>query len=297
MAPLHSLLWAAVPFLSFIRPSLQARGTLRVDDEHRGTIRTADVAGATAPPIPLVPTQSEPIAVEGAYLIAFEEGYRYNDGFLTKLSDELGIQASLRVDLTGEIFNGVSIQISSNRDIDGVSDVDDTTTEIATLDEVTPPELLPGGSPAHLMDDPAARLAKTQRLGQNYSQTEHLMAQIDQAHAAGYTGKGQKIAIIDSWIDYTHPALGGCLGEGCLVSFGREWLEEDDKNNPDPECKSHATSIAGVIAAQPGTSGPAGYRGGVAPGVQLGSYAIAGCAHGGNDEKLLQALDRASKMA
>ncbi|KAK8091931.1 hypothetical protein PG997_002292 [Apiospora hydei] len=130
-------------------------------------------------------------------------------------------------------------------------------------------------------------MSQRQRLrGQNYSQTEHLMAQIDQAHAAGYTGKGQKIAIIDSWIDYTHPALGGCLGEGCLVSFSREWLEEDDKNNPDPECKSHATFIAGWTP---------GYRGGMAPGEQLGSYAIAGCTHGGNDEKLLQALDQSMK--
>ncbi|KAK7937884.1 peptidase S8/S53 domain-containing protein [Apiospora aurea] len=120
------------------------------------------------------------------------------------------------------------------------------------------------------------------------------MAQIDQAHAAGYTGKGQTIAIIDAWIDYTHPALGGCLGDGCLVSFSHEWLEEDDKNNPDPECKSHSTSLAGVIAAQAG-SGPAGYRGGVAPGVQLGSYAVAGCARGPNDEKLIQALGQGLK--
>lgn len=98
-------------------------------------------------------------------------------------------------------------------------------------------------------------------------------------------------ALLDTQIDYTHPALGGCLGEGCLVSFSREWLEADDKNNPDPECKSHATALAGVIAAQENVSGIRG----VAPGVQLGSYAISGCKHGGNDEKLLQALDQGIK--
>ncbi|KAK8091930.1 hypothetical protein PG997_002291 [Apiospora hydei] len=156
MASLHSLLWTVLPFLSFIHPSLQASGTLRVNDEHRGTFVTAATVGPSASPIPLVSTQSEPIAVEGAYLVAFEESYRYkarlyhnvlysgfsppstqDDGFLTKLSGELGIQASLRVDLTGEVFNGVSIQIHQNtEDVGDVNSVDDTSAKIATLDEV-----------------------------------------------------------------------------------------------------------------------------------------------------------------
>ena len=88
MAVLHSLLRAALPFLSLISPSIQAVGTLRVDDEHRGTISAVTVTGpttgtatgagtATPTPIPLLGTQSEPVAVEGAYLIAFKEDYRY----------------------------------------------------------------------------------------------------------------------------------------------------------------------------------------------------------------------------
>ncbi|KAK8108810.1 hypothetical protein PG984_014611 [Apiospora sp. TS-2023a] len=330
MAVSHSLLlWAALPFLSLIHHSLQAVGTLRVDNEHRGNTvsvvtatgtaastatgtSTGAATGTASPtPIPLLGTQSEPVHVDGAYLIAFKDSYRYiftslqDDGFLAKLSDKLGIQASLRVDLTGQVFNGISIQISRDGDADAV----DTPTKIAAAFEevvaVSPMREHPRPeTPREFrrVDDPTAYLRSRgnragqqqqpqdqQYLGGNGTQSAYIMAQVDQAHKAGWTGKGQKIAIIDAWIDYTHPALGGCLGEGCLVSFHRSWLEPDDVGNPDPECKSHATALAGVIAAQATVSG----LGGVAPGVQLGSYAISGCKHGGNDEKLLQALDQA----
>ncbi|KAK7960811.1 peptidase S8/S53 domain-containing protein [Apiospora saccharicola] len=325
MAVLHSLLWAALPFLSLISPSLQAVGTLRVDDEHRGTISAVTVTGpatgtttgtaigagtATPTPIPLLGTQSEPVAVEGAYLIAFKEDYRYDDKFLAKLSDKLNIQATLRLDLTGEAFNGISIQIRPGDDAD---DVVDTPTKIAaSFEEVVAVSPHARAHPARdprefrRVDDPAAFLVsrdqdraaggqrfnnKRQHLEENGTQSTHVMAQVDEAYKAGWTGKGQKIAIIDAWIDYTHPALGGCLGPGCLVTFHRSWLEPDDVDNPDPECKSHATALAGLIAAQEHVSGIRG----VAPGVQLGSYAISGCKHGGNDEKLLQALDQGIK--
>ncbi|KAK7918114.1 hypothetical protein PG985_009988 [Apiospora marii] len=263
----HSLLWAALPFLSLINPSIQASGTLRVDDEHRGTVSVVTATGtaatgtatgaATPTPIPLLGTQSEPVAVDGAYLIAFKDSYRYDDGFLTKLSTKLGIQATLRIDLTGEAFNGVSIQI--NQDVDDANDAVDTPTKIAALEEVvavspmrehprpeTPREFSPRRRSEGLPPLPRCGAGGT----------------VNEAYETGWTGKGQKIAIIDAW--------------------------PDDKDDPDPECKSHATALAGVIAAQEAVSGIRG----VAPGVQLGSYAISGCRHGGNDEKLLQALDQ-----
>ncbi|MBI2107963.1 protease inhibitor I9 family protein [Candidatus Woesearchaeota archaeon] len=31
------------------------------------------------------------------------------------------------------------------------------------------------------------------------------------------TGKGETVCIIDTGVDYTHPALGGCFGAGCKV--------------------------------------------------------------------------------
>ncbi|KAK8007717.1 hypothetical protein PG989_001707 [Apiospora arundinis] len=289
----HSLLWATLPFLSFITPSLQARAVLHIDGHH-----AANTEAATAGALIMTASQPEPIAVEGAYLVAFKDSYRYDEGFIARLSDEVGIQATLRADLTGEVFNGISIQVSHNQaDGQQEDEEEDIPIRIKTLDEVvavSPMRQHP--KPPVIPSQPLPTgVFKRQRLGQNNSLSAHLMAQVDQAHAAGYTGKGQKIAIIDALIsgriDYTHPALGGCLGKGCLVSFSREWLEDDDKNNPDPACKSHATALAGVIAAQEAAAGFSG----VAAGVELGSYAISGCKHGFNDEKLLQALDQGVK--
>jgi subtilisin family serine protease len=42
-----------------------------------------------------------------------------------------------------------------------------------------------------------------------------------------YTGKGIKIAVIDSGVDYTHPALGGCFGAGCRVVAGYDFIGDN----------------------------------------------------------------------
>lgn len=42
----------------------------------------------------------------------------------------------------------------------------------------------------------------------------HTMTGVDQAKRMGWTGHGIKVAILDSGVDYKHPALGGCFGVG-----------------------------------------------------------------------------------
>lgn len=43
------------------------------------------------------------------------------------------------------------------------------------------------------------------------------MTNVSKLHALGIMGKGVQVAIIDSGVDYNHPALGGCFGSGCKV--------------------------------------------------------------------------------
>ena len=50
----------------------------------------------------------------------------------------------------------------------------------------------------------------------------HVMTQVDRLKAEGITGNGVRIGIIDTGVDYNHPALGGCFGDGCVVSFGTD---------------------------------------------------------------------------
>jgi len=83
-------------------------------------------------------------------------------------------------------------------------------------------------------------------------------------------------------IDYRHPALGGCFGPGCLVSYGSDLVGDDfnGKNTPVPDpdpvdsCNGHGTHVAGIIAAQ--SNNPYGIIG-AAQGVTLGAYRVFGC--------------------
>lgn len=97
-------------------------------------------------------------------------------------------------------------------------------------------------------------------------------------------------------MDYKHPALGGCFGKGCLVSFGYDLVgdEYNGGNMPNPDadpmdCGSHGTHVSGIIAAQPNEFGFTG----VAPGVEIGAYKVFGCSGGVGTDVLIAALNRA----
>jgi len=55
--------------------------------------------------------------------------------------------------------------------------------------------------------------------------------QMQDANSQAITGKGIKIAIIDTGVDYTHPDLGGCFGAGCKVEGGFDFVNSVDINN------------------------------------------------------------------
>ncbi len=79
----------------------------------------------------------------------------------------------------------------------------------------------------------------------------------DDAHSflvgeQGITGKGEAVCVVDTGVDYTHPALGGCTTETFLagncgtVVAGYDFLN----NDPDPfDDQGHGTHIAGIIAS------------------------------------------------
>ncbi|MBI2139282.1 S8 family serine peptidase [Candidatus Woesearchaeota archaeon] len=71
------------------------------------------------------------------------------------------------------------------------------------------------------------------------------------AHAKGYRGEGQTICILDTGIDYTHPALGSCTEQGFLsgncskVIAGHDFINGDDDPMDD---NGHGTHVAGIAA-------------------------------------------------
>jgi len=67
----------------------------------------------------------------------------------------------------------------------------------------------------------------------------------------GSTGKGVRVAVVDTGIEYDHPWLEGCVRRGIMVGFDQSREEpiyfEDD--NPPIDVAGHGTACAGIIHA------------------------------------------------
>jgi minor extracellular serine protease Vpr len=126
---------------------------------------------------------------------------------------------------------------------------------------------------------------------------------VDMLHREGYFGQGIRVGILDSGIDYRHPAFGGCYGNNdpnskCRVAFGYDFVGDkyDGKTQPPQEdddpldtCNGHGTHVAGVVGAD------SSILRGVAPKVILGAYRILGCAGYVDDDIVIAAMERAVK--
>ena len=102
----------------------------------------------------------------------------------------------------------------------------------------------------------------------------------------GITGRGMKVAVIDTGVDYTHPDLGGCFGSFCKVAGGYDFVNQD--NDPMDD-NGHGTHCAGIVGAS-GT-----YSKGVAPDATIYAYKVLGFDGGGDFANVLAAVERAVK--
>ncbi|UKZ51735.1 hypothetical protein TrVGV298_005498 [Trichoderma virens] len=119
---------------------------------------------------------------------------------------------------------------------------------------------------------------------------------VDKLHAEGYTGKGIRIGIVDSGVDFNHPVLGGCFGKGCIIGYGMDLIGDafNGTNTPVPgpyphDCLGHGTHVSGIIAAQ---KNPLGFIG-AAYGVTLGMYKALNCAGVSSNDVLIAAFNQA----
>lgn len=197
-----------------------------------------------------------------------------------------GLPATKRLDLNYTLFKGASFQLSAD-DLDPRS----TSFKIASIPsvkQVWPVRLYkrPGNttlssisSDARHLSDASDLLRRTTSVNDTYA--PHVQVQVDKLHAEGITGKGIKISIIDTGVDFNHPALGACFGEGCVVSYGMDLVGDDydGTNTPVPgpkpysNCDGHGTHVTGIIGAR---SNPMGFIG-AAPGATIGMYRVFGC--------------------
>ncbi|KAK1700245.1 peptidase [Colletotrichum godetiae] len=133
----------------------------------------------------------------------------------------------------------------------------------------------------------------------------HAMTGVDRVHAKGVLGEGVRVAVIDTGIDYLHPALGGCFGKGCKVEFGYDFVGDDygfgnSTPNPGPDPRPgcfdsfHGTHVAGIIGMEvPSNASMFPGLVGVAPRATLGMYRVFGCDGSASDDAIVAAMQRA----
>ncbi|EJP62369.1 serine endopeptidase [Beauveria bassiana ARSEF 2860] len=218
--------------------------------------------------------------IHGTYFVELDKGADVA-GFAQRVTTEANARIRRQIDYApdegkaGEAYKAVSITLENASKINDVASMDHVVkvypVEMHSLGGVTPSN---DGAPKHEKHHSSiGKISKRQAMRHALRETNttayppHAMMQVDKLHRKGITGKGIKIGMIDTGVDYEHPALGGCFGPGCLISFGADLVN----NEPTPkDCNGHGTNAVGIIAAQPNEMGFTG----AAPGAQIGMYRI-----------------------
>ncbi|KAL0058384.1 hypothetical protein AAF712_014946 [Marasmius tenuissimus] len=133
-----------------------------------------------------------------------------------------------------------------------------------------------------------------------FTDTLHAITGVDKLHAKGITGKGIKIGIIDTGVDYNHPALGNGYGEGHKIIGGHDFVGdlEDltlplEPDNDPMDCQGHGTHVTGIIGASPGIA-PFNLTG-VAYDAEISVYKVAGCGRNTDPDATVAALIKADQ--
>jgi len=118
----------------------------------------------------------------------------------------------------------------------------------------------------------------------NYDTERHAQLEPYSLNNTSYSGKGVKVAVIDTGIDYNHPDLKGNYQSGYdLVDLDDDPMETvREEGIP----TSHGTHVAGIIAAN-------GEIKGVAPDAEIYAYRALGPGGAGTSIQVIAALEKA----
>ncbi|PGL67423.1 S8 family serine peptidase [Bacillus sp. AFS055030] len=128
----------------------------------------------------------------------------------------------------------------------------------------------------------------------------------DKLHQENITGKGIKVGVIDTGIDYNHPDLKGIFKGGYdFVDNDADPMEttyKDWKASGQPEFNmsgssyytEHGTHVSGSVGAQKKNNSPSAVMG-VAPDVDLYVYRVLGAYGSGSNDAVMAGIDKAVK--
>ncbi|WP_425828528.1 S8 family serine peptidase [Streptomyces fractus] len=127
---------------------------------------------------------------------------------------------------------------------------------------------------------------------------------VDRLHAEGVTGKGVKVGIIDTGIDYHHPDLKDAYAGGHdfvdddsdpMETTYADWKASGkaETNQGATYYTEHGTHVAGIVAGR-GAASKERAAHGVAPGASVYAYRALGPYGSGRTSDILAAMDRAA---
>ncbi|KAF1966774.1 putative minor extracellular protease vpr [Bimuria novae-zelandiae CBS 107.79] len=121
----------------------------------------------------------------------------------------------------------------------------------------------------------------------NYSM--HSATGVEKLHEMGIIGEGATVALIDTGVQYTHPALGGGIGPEYTVIGGYDLIGDGDVPTTPPQPDDdpmdyygHGTHVAGIVA------GKSEQFVGVAPGAKIRSYKVISNTGYSNEEIVIE---------
>ncbi|KZL83766.1 minor extracellular protease vpr protein [Colletotrichum incanum] len=183
-----------------------------------------------------------------------------------------------------DIFPGLAVECEHECNLDSVKLALDGDGEpvVASVYKSQILQILPTVEGESFSDDAAAL---------NYS--VHGLTGVEKLHEDGILGEGATVAIVDSGIQYTHPALGGGLGPEYTVAGGYDlvgdtWPDVPAQPDNDPMDKfGHGTHVAGIVAGQ------SDQFVGVAPKAKLLSFKVFGNTGYSNEETVIEGFLKA----
>ncbi|RSL45191.1 hypothetical protein CEP54_014377 [Fusarium duplospermum] len=179
-----------------------------------------------------------------SYIVEYKSGITKRDNIFSR-------DASIKVvrDFHSDIFYGANIEAEKH-----------TAAELLALPEVAnvwPNRVYePMRSIARQAADNSTDLPPGSDLNPNEYDV-HNATGVWALHQKGIKGKGVKIAVVDTGVDYTHPDLGGGIGPGFKVAGGYDfagdgtWPKGPREPDDDPMgLQDHGTHVAGIIAGK-----------------------------------------------
>lgn len=144
--------------------------------------------------------------------------------------DKCGAKWSLREEFNSPgLFVGATVNLESEKDLAILADIP----HVAKI------------FPIYLYRAPQPTESRDLVLDTGYAFdtfAPHVMTGVDKLHAQGYLGAGIRIALLDSGVDYRHPALGGNIGPGFKFTNQYDFSKDKPTTLVDvPDCRGHGT--------------------------------------------------------